>query len=179
MKLQQNKKSAIDFYKMSYNGNPRQAVERYVGKEYIQHNPLVGDGIEPFISYFEKMAKEYTLKINELTAGSFNYYYDHFLNFRHGPKSVISKKSIILFNTSDGICKKYEDDLVKELENDVNEPIVEIFPYDAQQNELENALIFSKFIFETMQAFSCKLLNIEALLQMFGSMDRFKNAGEA
>jgi len=59
MKLQQNKKSAIDFYKMSYNGNPRQAVERYVGKEYIQHNPLVGDGIEPFISYFEKMAKEY------------------------------------------------------------------------------------------------------------------------
>ena len=59
MKLQQNKKSAIDFYKMSYNGNPRQAVERYVGKEYIQHNPLVGDGIEPFISYFGKMAKEY------------------------------------------------------------------------------------------------------------------------
>jgi len=44
---------------MSYNGNPREAVELYVGNEYIQHNPLVGDGIEPFIAYFEKMAKEY------------------------------------------------------------------------------------------------------------------------
>ena len=57
--MDKNKKNAIDFYKMSYNGNPREAVELYVGNEYIQHNPLVGDGIEPFIAYFEKMAKEY------------------------------------------------------------------------------------------------------------------------
>ena len=54
-----NKKNAIEFYKMAYEGNPRKAVELFVGSEYIQHNPLVGDGIEPFISYFEKMAKEY------------------------------------------------------------------------------------------------------------------------
>ncbi len=53
------KKNAIEFYKMAYEGNPRKAVELYVGTEYIQHNPLVGDGMEPFIAYFEKMAKEY------------------------------------------------------------------------------------------------------------------------
>lgn len=57
--LEQNKKNAIEFYQMSYEGNPRKAVELYVGAEYIQHNPLVGDGPEPFISYFEKMATEY------------------------------------------------------------------------------------------------------------------------
>lgn len=57
--LDKNKKNAIDFYKMSYDGNPRKAVELYVGNEYIQHNPLVGDGVEPFIAYFERMAKEY------------------------------------------------------------------------------------------------------------------------
>ena len=57
-----NKKNAIEFYKMSYDGDPRKAVELYVGTEYIQHNPLVGDGTEPFIAYFEKMAKEYTDK---------------------------------------------------------------------------------------------------------------------
>jgi predicted SnoaL-like aldol condensation-catalyzing enzyme len=44
---------------MSYDGDPRKAVELYVGTEYIQHNPLVGDGTEPFIAYFKKMAKEY------------------------------------------------------------------------------------------------------------------------
>ena len=57
-----NKKNAIEFYRMSYNGNPGKAVELYVGRKYIQHNPLVGDGVEPFISYFERMAKEYPEK---------------------------------------------------------------------------------------------------------------------
>ena len=60
--LKTNKKNAVDFYKISYDGDPRKAVELYVGNEYIQHNPLVGDGIEPFIAYFEKMAKEYPHK---------------------------------------------------------------------------------------------------------------------
>jgi len=57
--MNQQKKNAIDFYRMAYEGNPRKAVELYVGTEYIQHNPLVGDGKEPFIEYFERMAKEY------------------------------------------------------------------------------------------------------------------------
>lgn len=60
--LEQNKKNAIAYYQMAYEGQPRRAVERYVGDEYIQHNPLVGDGKEPFIAYFERMAKEYPEK---------------------------------------------------------------------------------------------------------------------
>lgn len=58
-KLNQNKENAISFYRMAYDGNPRKAVELYVGAEYIQHNPLVGDGMEPFIAYFERMSAEY------------------------------------------------------------------------------------------------------------------------
>jgi predicted SnoaL-like aldol condensation-catalyzing enzyme len=57
--LKTNKESAIDFYRMAYLGNPAIAVERYVGDQYIQHNPLVGDGKQAFIDYFTKMAKEY------------------------------------------------------------------------------------------------------------------------
>jgi predicted SnoaL-like aldol condensation-catalyzing enzyme len=60
--LDRNKNNAILFYKMAYEGNPRKAVELYVGNNYIQHNPLVGDGIEPFIEYFNRMAKEYPKK---------------------------------------------------------------------------------------------------------------------
>lgn len=60
--LETNTKNAIEFYRMAYNGNPGKAVELYVGDEYIQHNPLVGDGKEPFIAYFERMAKEYPEK---------------------------------------------------------------------------------------------------------------------
>jgi len=57
--LMENKNNAISFYKMAYEGNPRKAVELYVGAEYIQHNPLVGNGKDPFIDYFEQMAREY------------------------------------------------------------------------------------------------------------------------
>jgi predicted SnoaL-like aldol condensation-catalyzing enzyme len=57
--LNQNKENAISFYRMAYEGDPHKAVELFVGSQYIQHNPLVGDGKEPFIEYFERMAMEY------------------------------------------------------------------------------------------------------------------------
>ncbi|KAA3614591.1 MAG: hypothetical protein DWQ05_14945 [Calditrichaeota bacterium] len=57
--LAQNKQNAIAFYKTAYEGEPRKAVELYVGNEYIQHNPSVANGPEPFIAYFERLAKEY------------------------------------------------------------------------------------------------------------------------
>lgn len=65
MNPKQNKENAIAFYKMAYEGNPQKAVERYVGEQYIQHNPLVGDGTAPFIAYFEQKGKEYPTKTIE------------------------------------------------------------------------------------------------------------------
>ncbi len=55
----QNKQTAIAYYEMAFNGAPKEAVERYVGDQYIQHNPLVKDGKAGFIEYFERMAEEY------------------------------------------------------------------------------------------------------------------------
>jgi predicted SnoaL-like aldol condensation-catalyzing enzyme len=60
--LSQNKENAIAFYKMAYVGQPAKAVELYVGSDYMQHNPLVGNGKAPFIEYFERMADEYPEK---------------------------------------------------------------------------------------------------------------------
>ena len=59
MDLQKNKTNAIAFYKMAYEGNPKQAIETYVGNEYIQHNPDVADGLKGFVDYFERMQVEY------------------------------------------------------------------------------------------------------------------------
>ena len=57
--LEKNKQNAIAFYQMAYEGDPLKATELFVGEEYIQHNPLVGNGKEPFIAYFEKMHRDY------------------------------------------------------------------------------------------------------------------------
>lgn len=57
--LNRNKQNAISFYRTAFEGNPGKAVEQYVGSEYIQHNPSVGNGKAAFIEYFERMAKEY------------------------------------------------------------------------------------------------------------------------
>ena len=62
MDLEANKKNAIAFYKMAYLGEPKKAVEMYVGSEYIQHNPDVADGIQGFIEYFDRMQAEYSDK---------------------------------------------------------------------------------------------------------------------
>lgn len=58
--LEANKRHAKAFYRLMFNDNdPRSAIERYVGAEYIQHNPHVGDGKDAFIAYFERMAAAY------------------------------------------------------------------------------------------------------------------------
>ncbi|WP_289046540.1 nuclear transport factor 2 family protein [uncultured Olleya sp.] len=62
MNIAQNKKNAIAFYKMAYEGNPTKAVELYVGDKYIQHNPMVADGPQAFIDYFNLMQREYPVK---------------------------------------------------------------------------------------------------------------------
>lgn len=59
---EKNRETAISFYRTAYEGNPRRAVELYVGDVYIQHNPGVEDGPRGFIEYFERMQKEYPQK---------------------------------------------------------------------------------------------------------------------
>lgn len=59
-RLEQNKQNVMAFYDMAFNqGKPQQAVDLYVGEEYIQHNPGVPTGKQGFIDYFKQMAKEY------------------------------------------------------------------------------------------------------------------------
>jgi predicted SnoaL-like aldol condensation-catalyzing enzyme len=58
--LERNKQNAMAFYDLMFNQcKPAEAIERYAGATYIQHNPYVGDGKQAFIEYFEHMAREY------------------------------------------------------------------------------------------------------------------------
>jgi predicted SnoaL-like aldol condensation-catalyzing enzyme len=47
-----NKRTVVEFYELAFNGHePEQAVKRYVGSRYIQHNPQAADGTEAFIGF--------------------------------------------------------------------------------------------------------------------------------
>ena len=54
------KRDVIAFYEMMFNEcRPAEAIARYAGDEYIQHNPHVVSGKQGFINYFDRMAAEY------------------------------------------------------------------------------------------------------------------------
>jgi len=55
-----NTQNAKAFYDLMFNQcKPREAIARFVGDSYVQHNPHVGDGKDAFVDYFERMAAEY------------------------------------------------------------------------------------------------------------------------
>lgn len=68
---------------------------------------------------FYGVAHEAQLKILELTAGKVATMYESPLGFRHGPKSFIDEKTVvILFSSNDAYTKKYDIDLLNEVAGD-------------------------------------------------------------
>ena len=56
--LERNKQNAVAFYDLAFNQcRPKDAIARYAGTTYIQHNPGVADGKQAFIDYFESRTR--------------------------------------------------------------------------------------------------------------------------
>jgi len=68
---------------------------------------------------FQSLAREATLKLGELTNGAVVTCFDSPLGFRHGPKTFINERTLVLvFVSNDPLTRKYDLDLLDEVRRD-------------------------------------------------------------
>ena len=59
-KAERNKANALAFYELAFNQHKvQEAVDKYIGQEYLQHNPTVADGGQAFIDAFAPFLKQH------------------------------------------------------------------------------------------------------------------------
>ena len=57
--MEANKKAALEFYDLAINKKDYEAALKYIGADYKQHNPLVGDGKEGFKAFLAMLKKDF------------------------------------------------------------------------------------------------------------------------
>jgi predicted SnoaL-like aldol condensation-catalyzing enzyme len=70
--LERNKKVVVEYYELAFNDHkPQEAVERYVGSQYIQHNPQAPDGADAFVEFVTSFVGQFpklTIDIKRVVA---------------------------------------------------------------------------------------------------------------
>ncbi|ATD64162.1 ester cyclase [Neisseria weixii] len=98
---EQNKQNALEFYEMAFNQHKvKEATAKYIGAEYLQHNPSVKDGGQAFIEAFEPFLKTHPKSKAEI-------------------KRVVAEGDLVMLHVHSTID-----------ENDRGEAVVDIFRFD-------------------------------------------------
>jgi D-galactosamine 6-phosphate deaminase/isomerase len=67
----------------------------------------------------QALAREAALKLLELTDGALVTMFDSTLGFRHGPKTIVNKETlVVVFVANDPLTRAYDQDLIEELRAD-------------------------------------------------------------
>ena len=114
-----------------------EAIQKMVS---LYYNRVIYLGAGPFFG----LAHEAQLKILELTAGQVATMYESPVGFRHGPKSLVNEKTVVVvFGSTDSYTKLYDLDLVREVAGD--EIARKVILLTDQKEDLENVeqVIFS------------------------------------
>lgn len=70
---------------------------------------------------FEGLAREASLKLLELTGGTIPSTFDTSLGFRHGPKSILDKDTVVfVFLSSNPYTRQYDIDILEEIYKETN-----------------------------------------------------------
>lgn len=106
---EQNKQNALAFYEMAFNQHKvREATEKYISAEYLQHNPTVKDGGQAFIDAFEPFLKAHPKSKAEI-------------------KRVVADGNLVMLHVHSTMD-----------ENDRGEAVVDIFRFDENGKIVEH-----------------------------------------
>ena len=64
--MERNKKAALEFYDFAINKKDYEMAVKYIGSDYKQHNPLVGDGKESFKAFLAMLKKDFPQSHSEV-----------------------------------------------------------------------------------------------------------------
>lgn len=102
-------------------------------------------------------AKEAHLKLQELSDGKIICLHDSFLGFRHGPKSVVDRETIVFYLFSgDPQVLRYEKDLVQSMKKG-NKAMLEVgvFPHIITDIEVQEKLVLNNTPFPYNEELMC------------------------
>jgi predicted SnoaL-like aldol condensation-catalyzing enzyme len=58
--IEENKQKVVSYYTLAFNDKePEEAVAKYVGPKYIQHNPQAPDGPDAFVQFVRAFAGQF------------------------------------------------------------------------------------------------------------------------
>lgn len=106
----------------------------------IERIVYLGDGA------LKGLAEEVSLKVLELTGGKIASFYNTFLGFRHGPKSIVNDKTaIVCMMSNNKYTRIYELDLLKEFKNEKKEKKVIVLDTAYDDEVKENSDYYFSF----------------------------------
>ncbi len=99
------------------------AVEAMLGRSEAVAASLAARDFERVVylgsGVFQGLAREAALKLLELTDGAVPTLFDSSLGFRHGPKTIVTPRTlVVVFVSNDPLTRRYDLDIVEELRAD-------------------------------------------------------------
>jgi tagatose-6-phosphate ketose/aldose isomerase len=100
-----------------------QAVEIVIAAQAQAMTTLAGKGYERVVylgsHIFKGLAREAALKLTELTDGGMITAYDSPMGFRHGPKTIVNDRTlVVIFLSNHAHTRRYDIDLLEEIRRD-------------------------------------------------------------
>jgi tagatose-6-phosphate ketose/aldose isomerase len=100
-----------------------QAVGTVIAAQADAMRTLAGRGFERVVylgsHIFKGLAREAALKLLELTDGGVIAAYDSPMGFRHGPKTMVNDRTlVVIFLSNDAYTRRYDADLLEEIRRD-------------------------------------------------------------